>query len=345
MKDKLKIYLSKDVVEEIATFRDEYPNFYKILKEASILVIDMTEEELYNSLSDINSTFSMFCNLNNIVTKAKSNQYATLYSSFEEILKRPRSMFFFDITTEQAKICSEKLGVLVLSSGSFEDSIFNRNVFSNKFIKGQKYSELDFKDAWKHSFNGIDLLPFNAIVLTDNYLLQNTTLGKANLVALLDVILPQKLAFSFHVLICTERPQISQKLLQQIVGQILAEVRTLRKYEIQMEFIFSETIHPRRIYTNYNTFFLDKGFVLFKRKNSSMVAVDDNEAIVKTAFQNFVYSSGVSLYRLASIDLEKILDKAKIVKEQIANVPNCDKFIMGDCLKDKTIINRLINSN
>lgn len=89
MKDKISIYLSKSVVEEIATFRDEYPNFFKILKEASILVVDMTEEELDEALADTSSLFSLFCNLNNIKTKAENDQLHTLYSSSEKMLKHP----------------------------------------------------------------------------------------------------------------------------------------------------------------------------------------------------------------------------------------------------------------
>lgn len=54
----MKIFLSKDVIEEIMVFKDNYPNLSAIFSSNSQMIFDMTNEELDKILSNSESDLS-----------------------------------------------------------------------------------------------------------------------------------------------------------------------------------------------------------------------------------------------------------------------------------------------
>lgn len=342
---KIVIYASRNALEEIAVFNDVYPNLHHIFKTHATLCVDMTDEELDNALEDLEGDLSQFCLKNDIGLIALHPYFETLNENYSQVVEKPRSMFLLDISTEKAKELSENLGVIVQS-----DANINDNVLQFAFRKGVEKGEIieGTGNGWQNLFKGLTFPPSNSIVISDNYLLQNEKDGKLigfeNLKLLLHAILPLKLGTVFHLFIITPMPQkISSERANQLNGMLKAYLRTIRDYEIQLEFVFSNTIHPRKIISNYFVIVCDKGFQLFHPTRTKEVH-DANEIAATSILHDTSNSLGDTLLTISTKDIENIRKECKTLREQInAGIKDPTKKIIGDCGKNKEILNRLLH--
>lgn len=348
MKDeqKIKVYLTKETFEDIAVFDDEYPNLNRVFREAAVFVLDMSDDELDTALEDTESEFATFCNSNNLKTLAEKSVLQNMKSNKDELVKHCRSLFFMDVTPEEAKKIQEETGILVLSKQDIDDNVFNRGFWRHRFVKDVAIKG-DAISEWKDVLKDMPWLPTNSLVITDDYLLTESQAllddCVENVKGLLDAILPDNLAVDFHVLISCFHPKYDEKTRNQIVGMIKSYINSKRPYDVKIEFIFHDTIHQRKIITNYNVMVGDKGFINFNNKKKKII--DDNPTYACTVFQNIVDSIGDTEYGMATLDLEKIYKIGDAVKQMNNNgVNDYTKRIVGDCKPDKSINNRLLNT-
>ena len=342
---KIIIYLSKNALEEVAVCNDIYPNLHTIFKSHAILCVDMTDEELDIALDDIESDISQFCLKNNIETYPLHSYFHSLLEDQSQIVNKPRSMFLLDISSAEAKELTDKYGVIVQSEDNIDDKVlqlsFRKGVDKGTTIQGSS-------NGWQNLLKGLKFPPCNSLIISDNYLLQNENQGKnvgfENLKMLLDTLLPEKLSTTFHLFIITPMPKkISPEKADRLNGMLKAYIQTIRDYNFQVEFVFSNTIHSRKIISNYFVVVCDKGFQLFHpiRKNE---IYDNNEVCVTSILHDTPNSFGDTLLTISAKDIESIRKECINLREKILNgVNDPTKKIIGDCGKDKTIQNRLIN--
>ena len=344
MKDgyKIKIYLTKDSFEDIAVFDDIYPNLNRIFRESAVFILDMTEDELDKSLEDVESDFAIFCNSHNIKTTAQVSVLNNMLSNRNELIKNCRSLFIMDINEQEAPKIQKENGILVLSKNNIDDNIFNQPFWRHLFIKDTAIKGNAITE-WIDILKDMPWLPTNSLIISDNYLLTGSNLDDCveNIKGILDAILPSSLGVDFHILISTKHPGCSEMKRNQIIGDIKSYIQSKRDYEIKMEFIFYESLHQRKVITNYNVMVGDKGFVNFS--NLKKKIIDNNPTYACTVFQNIINSIGDTEYGMASIDLESIYKISEIVKEMNVNgIKDYTKRIVGNCSKNKTINNRLL---
>lgn len=344
MKDayKIKIYLTKESFEDIAVLDDIYPNLNRIFRESAVFILDMTEDELDKSLDNIESDFAVFCNSHNIKTTAQVSVLNNMLSNKDELIKNCRSLFIMDIDEQEARKIQEEYGVLVLSKNNIDDNIFNQKFWRHFFIKDTTIQG-DAITEWIDALKDMSWLPTNSLVISDNYLFTGAYLEDCveNVKGLLDAILPHNLGVDFHILISTKHPVCSELKRNQIVGEIKSYIKSKRDYDIKLEFIFCESLHQRKVITNYNIMIGDKGFVNFS--NLKKKIIDNNPTYACTVFQNITNSIGDTEYGMASIDLENIYKISEKVKEMNVNgINDYTKRIVGNCSRNKTINNRLL---
>ena len=346
MKDcyKIKVFLTKDSFEEIAIFDDTYPNLNQIFRESAVFILDMTEEELDRLIEDTESDFAIFCNSYNIKTTAEPFVLKSLLTDKENLIKNCRSLFIMDIDEQEAKRISEEYGVLVLSKNRIDDNIFNQRFWRHHFIKDVEFNG-DAITEWLDVLKDMEWLPTNSLIISDNYLFADSTAKLEdcveNVKGLLNAILPQTLSVDFHILISTKHPNCSETRRNRMVGNIISYIRSKRDYDIKVEFIFYDSIHQRKVITNYNVMVGDKGFVNFN--NSKKKIIDNNPTYACSVFQNIKNSIGDSEYGIATVDLKniyKIGEKVKIMN--INGIKDHTKRIVGNCGSNKTINNRLL---
>lgn len=349
MKDsyKIKVFLTKETFEEIAVFDDIYPNLNHIFRESAVFILDMTEEELDQSIDDTESDFAVFCNSYNIKTIAKPSILNSMLNNKDELIKNCRSLFIMDVNEQEARKVQEEYGILVLSKRNIDDNIFNQRFWRHYFIKGEKIQG-DAISEWIDTLKNIPWLPTNSLIISDNYLFAGTDSAPLsncveNIKGLLDAILPHKLKTDFHILITTRHPSCNEQRRNQIIGEIKSYIQSKREYMIILEFIFYDSIHQRKVITNYNVMVGDKGFINFNNRKKCII--DDNPTYAYTVFQNIKDSIGDTEYGMTTIDLEYIDKISKMVKKINENgVKDHTKRILGNCAKDKTVNNRLLAS-
>lgn len=343
---KMVIYIGRDALESIIIFDDEYPNLHQIFKSHAILCVDLSNEELDDILSNEESDIATFCLMNDIQTVALKDYFSSLQEDKFTISEKPRAMFFFDVSEEEAKSLSAKYGVIVQSEKNINDKIlqlsFRRNLDKGQLVSGTS------NNGWRNLLTIHKLPPMNSLIISDNYLFQNEVNGKLigfeNLKMILDSILPLNLEVTFHLLVIAPMPQkISPEKADQLNGMLKTYLRQIRNYDFQLEVVFNNTIHPRKIISNYFVIVCDKGFQLFHPDKTSMV-FDDNEVSITSILHDTRNISGDTLLAVSSKDIEKIRKSCKTLRDQIqVGIKDPTKKIIGDTNKDKSIRNRLIN--
>jgi hypothetical protein len=94
--------------------------------------------------------------------------------------------------------------------------------------------------------------------------------------------------------------------------------------------------------SNYFNIKCDKGFEMFKLSNNQIV-LDPNDIDVHSVLHDPTNSTGDSAYKSTTKKLKEIKAISNELKEQInAGIIDHEKKIAGDCKKDKSLKNRLI---
>ena len=341
---KIIVYIGRDALETIAIFDDEYPNLNNIFKSHAVLCVDLSDDELDEILLDEESDFAQIIK-NDIEVVALKSHFDALREDKSLILDKPRALFFFDIPEEEANALTSKYGVIVQSERKINDKVlqlhFKKNLDKGDIVAGTS-------NGWANIFQGISFLPMNSLIISDNYLLQNEENGKLvgfeNLKMLLDEILPKQLETEFHLLIVSPMPQkIRPEKADQLNGMLKAYLKQVRPYDFQVEFVFNNTIHPRKIISNYLVIVCDKGFQLFHPSQTKMV-YSDNILTLKSVLHDTANSYGDTELAISYKDIEKIRKSCVTLREQImGGVKDPTKKIIGDTTKDKRIQNRLVN--
>lgn len=174
------------------------------------------------------------------------------------------------LTTESAEECQklEKIfGIRVIS----DKSIFqNENLFNTHIETinsgNHSHTNWDFLEVFKH--------PCNSIAIVDNYLLKNEEVIKANLIPILQKLIPYDLITPFHLSIFTskkikEGDKVAVIDFGKISKLIIEEIRKTRSKQFKLKVgIFnsnSKDYHDRVIITNYMIIDSGSGFDLFKK--------------------------------------------------------------------------------
>lgn len=338
------VYAEKNAFDEI-TFNGDYPNLKSIFTNHSTVFLNLTPEALQDN---INAEGEIFFYLHAFagakIPQAHPDQFQNVYDDGKNLLANPRSIYFLNIPPPEAKVLQEQYGIVVQSSEAIVDDVF----------KGSAHKELPKDTAlnsgpnkgWKYLFD-FPLPPSNSIVITDDWLFKNEEMenivGEGNLVPLLDAILPATLSTEYHVLVITDDQARTQQRCEKLTGDLKVKITALRDYPIVFELVFADTQHKRKAILNYLSITCDKGFAMF-RLNDLFTVRDDNDFRYEKSFNRTEKHEGDTVFYSDSLILKRIKDKCQTVKEYITNRhqdPN--RRIMGDCNKDKSVKNRLIN--
>jgi hypothetical protein len=338
------IYSEKEIFENITIYDDKYPNWHKILCGHSQICLNLTDKELEDEEIPGTVIFEFINALGGKRPIALKDYFNNIYEDNSLIIDKPRSVFFLNYPKTITDTLQKDIGVIVQSSDEIDDNI----------LYGTFYRELpkDFvvengtNIGWKELLN-FPLTPSNSIVISDDYLFKNEEFGKnvgiCNLIALLDSILPETINVEYQILIITQDHNKSQKWCEKFAGDLKATLVRLRKYKISVEIVFSESIHKRKVILNYLSLICDKGFAVF-RVNDLKTVRSENDFRIEKFFNRMALNEGDSEYKSSEINLIQIKKICESTKQFINNSKSdINKRILGDCKKDKSINNRLLN--
>jgi len=338
------VYTEKEIFEEMIIFRDENPNWSTMLLNHCDVCINISDADFALELAAGKPIFEFIMANGGRSPIALKDYFDDIYKDKTKIIEKPRSAFILDINKQEADDLQKSLGVLVLSSKSIDDNI----------LKGTYYKELQKdlvvegggKIGWNYLLN-FNSQPSNAVVISDEYLFRNEErsqiVGQNNLLKLLNSIMPPTLDIPYHILIITQDHSRSKEWCEKMVGDLKSAIVASRPYQICLEMVFSDSIHKRKAMLNYFSLTCDKGFAMFKLSDNKTIR-DDNDVRYEKIFNRLDFAEGDTEFMSSAINLKQIKSKCISVKDYINNVgADYNKRILGDCKKDKTIINRLID--
>lgn len=349
----MKIFLNKDILDDLIIFADFYPNLFKIISDKSNIILDMSEDEFNDLFIDSENDITRYITGYDLSHSTSQGILDKLKNNISLMVSEPRALFFLDVDKEEAEHLREEYGIMAVSSKHIDDSIFNRGLFTYR-IDNSVVSNGTVQTQWINIMQEMCLLPFNSLVISDPYLFYNAnhTIEDCilNIQGFLCAILPQHLNEEMHIVFFTnDIPPGKNEEINRATGRIISAVRIGRDYNIVIEYIFCSCLHQRKAISNYNVFVFDKGLLCFSSVsqgiNPKVKTVGVNKIIGFSVYENAKDSVGQSEYSIITRDL---IDLSKIYKQcrDLCNSANPDntKRILGSSHRDKTIVNRLINN-
>lgn len=174
------------------------------------------------------------------------------------------------------------------------------NLFDYGFALKDQGKAITKKDinckSWKDVFYKIKLMPYNALVIIDNYILDDTNIMVENIENLFDIIIPNELSMSFHITIITSMKKVPQ--CNDRYNNLKAVIEKLRpNLNFELTIIKSQEFHDRIMLTNTMFFSCGAGFDLFKKKQCQKTTTvnvasplwgDTNIKWVNEAYSNII---------------------------------------------------------
>ena len=336
------VYTEISDFENIIFLEDhKYPNWNKVFRKNVDIILNTTDQELDKEIENPDSPISLF-----LQSSASAKIPIALQPYFDELkenlkmaIDHPQSVFMLDVAKEEVDFIKENYGVAMFASDDLVDDYFTRGYYKEVSKSGK------FIDGWK-SLLDIPLPISNAMVLSDEYLFSNeergANLGEENLIGLLDAMLPEFLSVDYHLTVITGNSKKSIEFWTKLAGRINSKINTLRDYPVNFELVISETIHKRRLVTNFLNCWADKGFDLFKNSDKEIIR-QENDFHVYEIFHN-LNNHGTSHYDSIVNALKQLSDICAQTTDRVKkDGQTLDGMILGACNSDKSVKNRLLN--
>ena len=344
------VYTEKKAFDEI-TFNGNYPNLRRVFTNHATIVLNLTQQELQDNIDAEGEIFYfLHANAGAKLPIAYPAQFENVYQDNASVVSTPRSIYFLNITKPEADTMKTAFGILVQSSEAIDDNALTGTYF--KELKKDQKIESAGKIGWMQLLD-FEIPPSNAVIISDSYLLNDTetigentfSVGKENLIKLLNKLLPVGLQIEYHVTIVSEDYDRTQEWKAKIAGDLNTAIKNLRPYDINVEIIFvkSEHFHKRRLIMNYVNASCDKGFSVFRVRDGKTVK-SVNDIRFNRVFSNLDNLGGDTDFDSATEGLQSIKQVSLELAAHIRSGADVYRgAIMGGCKADRTPKNRLIN--
>lgn len=320
--EKIIVYLTLTAFETIILFDDEYPKLNSIFKNHATFCLDLTDDVLDKLYEDSDSDLSQFLNGENAPRPTALHDFFEQLDDNNSLIQdKNRSLFFLNVTKEEANNLKNRYGIMVESDSKIDDDIFQLNyndiVNKNEICKSSKNDE---NDGFKLMFNDLTFPPSNSVIISDNFIfsheIQSKSVGYSNIISLLNAILPRMLDIPFHVLIISKHPNKSKETANELIRSLNNEISKLRNYNIMLEVIFSNTLHRRVLISNYYRMKFDKGFEVFSPNIKNKV-YDTNEITVTSVFHDPISTKGETGFTMSVEDIQDIKSTYKELQKKV----------------------------
>ena len=328
---RMTVYVSKDLLETVGVLSDDYPKLHWFFSTKAEFIIDITDEELDSELSDSESDFAQIYREFAVKFVAGHNEFVQFKSNPELLAVRSRTIYFLDEDDSYTKELTQKYGVLVYPQSINKDIDLFPPQFTRNLIKGNRSYH-----GWSGLLPQQGLMPRNSIVINDRHLFDNDgnrrpildnhgnrkfitddygnrrpdyeiiQPGSDNVIDCLKALIPPpSFEGTFQVTIICKYPSRDHSFLTKLGNQLITAIHSAFNSKITVELFFmSDTIHKRRIFTNYQTIKCDKGFGIFNNNGSIR---EDNEFCITPCF--FQTDDGDSQFFIDSTDLKQLYNK------------------------------------
>jgi hypothetical protein len=340
----MQIFSDLQPFETVVLYPEKYPNWFKLFSEHCKVFINMSDDD-YELEKLRNPILEEFIKLNTGREPVPLKyHFDSVYADSATVVSTPRSVYFLDISKNEADKMQQDFGILIQCTDSIDDGVL-RNIYNRNLSINKPCSE-NGKIGWQCLLAN-QLPPLNTIVISDNFLFSNEDgiRGFKNVVQLIQAVMPDTLNTDFNILLIAQEPKNKDAAwCNKVSSDIKTAIDNLKKpYNTIFEIVFAETIHPRLVISNYFMIKLEKGFAVFNSRDLQTVH-ETTDVEIKRMFHILNKHEGDPEYLQAESKLSEIKQICRSVAEYILNRPNDKNYrILGDCNPDKSLKNRLIN--
>ena len=191
----------------------------------------------------------------------------------ENVLKNPSALYIFDILEAEALAIQKKYGVMCLSS-----AVPDITPLIDINDEHTTDKEKPLGRGWDTVLDSVELLPSNALILTDRYLFKTTNAkygnGFDNIRSILTELLPSKLETKYHIAVIFDRDEIDSLYNFNSIAKRLNDIALefQKPYEIVTEVLglsdkkdIYYKFHNRRIVSNYFVVKMDYSLAAFNK--------------------------------------------------------------------------------
>lgn len=345
MSQLFKVFIEKEALEDIILLDDKYPNLNAIFGSGNCeFFININEDDLEAILTDGESDLRKFSDSHDLsFTRYQSSpeDFAQLYHDEKLDIRDGRVIYIVDEDTSKASSLQNKYGVFVLSCKDIRDNLFEFGYTLN-CDKGDNING-EGTTGWENLLNQVDLPPVNSIVITDDHLLDNmdhgVNVGESNMIDFLNAVIPENIVSPIHVTILSSANKNKSS---KIAKRIIEAVSKL-KGNIYIDVDYCNTLHKRRIISNYFVIEADWGFKLFEtRDERKSHYYHDNEIKIESIFNDLKFRGDICL-NISYSDLDKIQKIRENLKRQSDSVNDPTKKIIksSDVMPDNRLFSDL----
>ena len=334
------LFTEQEILDDIALFAEDFPHWNKVITSGLHICVNIKDDELEKRLIDPEDPIFLVYNASATMELpiALDTYITDLKTDLSQVIDKPRSIFLLDIEDALAISTRKDFGTAVYSMHNIPENIFDFP-FSLDLEKGQTIAS-----SWKGIIN-FEKPISNSLIITDNHFFKNedsgVNRGFSNLVNFIDAYLPDQLSIDYHITIFAEDCSKTNGWWVKEYGKLVALIKPLREFPINIELVLTTTIHRRRFISNYVFGKTDQGYDVFHAKEVNKVKID-NEFEHFEIFSN-LNNPGTKYFQSCDNTIIKLEKVATSVSEYVASEGNELGRMLFGCNKDKTIKNRLLN--
>jgi hypothetical protein len=185
----------------------------------------------------------------------------------------PTALFLLNRDEDCCKQMTQSYGLIFLNGETYKS--FTGKLFLLSDVQVKTNSDRSDITAWS-DFKQLTH-PMNSLILTDNFILKDQSDISANLIPLLDALMPDELSnCNFQLMIITQ--EMESSLFNSRYSEVKNKISLLgRNYEMEFSLITAAIgkTHDRRIFTNYGLLESNNSFTYFNaagkvKKNTTM---------------------------------------------------------------------------
>lgn len=318
---KIRIFAERDALVQLCFNKEfhEGKTLKHIFRNLADILLIMEEKDFEREWENPESDLRKFFEAYDIPRPRAISGLTQIYNDPSICAQLdPFALWLFNRTEQDVNNFREYLGVWALNPQNLSDDYFSLE-HSREYDKGDMLDGTK-DNGWGNYLEELPkvLPPVNSIVLNDRHLLYNTNertalrlgfYGLNNLKVLFKELLPQNLKIPFHILIFCQHPKMNIADTDTIVNRFIQEVKSLRNYPIEIEFVYDKSRHKRDLYSNYFRFWAERGYNAFYNLDMKKLNGENDFKII--SYLNNSFSSGDTEYDSAKSKILKINEQCK----------------------------------
>lgn len=308
-----KFYCSLDNLETVVLEPEENSELWALLAHHSQVILHVSADQLQRVEAELDDPESIL----GALLRRDGNSFvivpqADCFNDIEALLRLEAAgaLFVLDESPAECERLSQQFGVCAVSLLDAKASQTLTTHFYRQVEKGANYSRQQAGQTltgWRDLLAEKPVLPLNAMVIIDNYLLKNEAKGIQSAISLLEALMPatldKSLVFEVLLVVSAKDYPLKPKVLNRVVAELEEQLK--RSYPVRVGILTHNgdaLFHRRVVVSNYHFLRSDRGFAHF----TNAKADDPNDLTLNGAYHDLTRPENHLMWRSMALELRNV---------------------------------------